>query len=167
MFLMPPLFNNHGNYIVSLSNVTKWLATQAEELGVEIYPGMAASEPVFDDSGALKGVVAGVFGIAKDGHKKPDYQPGMELHGKYVFIAEGVRGSLAKVLQSKYDLCANSRSAEVWHRHQRTLGSADRSSTSRAWCCTRLAGRSMTRPAAARSCIISAIAKCTSAMSST
>ncbi|MGD9981661.1 MAG: 4Fe-4S dicluster domain-containing protein [Hyphomonadaceae bacterium] len=108
MFLMPPLFSNHGNYIVSLSNVTKWLAAQAEELGVEIYPGMAASEPVFDDHGALKGVVAGVFGIGKDGHKKPDYQPGMELHGKYVFVAEGVRGSLAKVLQNRYDLCAKS-----------------------------------------------------------
>jgi electron-transferring-flavoprotein dehydrogenase len=108
MFLMPPLFSNHGNYIVSLSNVTKWLATQAEELGVEIYPGMAASEPVFDDHGALKGVVAGVFGIAKNGEKKSDYQPGMELHGKYVFIAEGVRGSLAKGLLSKYDLDAKS-----------------------------------------------------------
>src|SRR5690606_41604542 len=70
------------------------------------YPGMAASEPVYDESGALKGVVAGVFGIGKDGEKKPDFQPGMELHGKYVFIAEGVRGSLAKVLQAKYDLCA-------------------------------------------------------------
>jgi electron-transferring-flavoprotein dehydrogenase len=108
MFLMPPLFSNHGNYVASLSNVTKWLAAQAEELGAEIYPGMAASEPVFDDHGALRGVVAGVFGIAKDGHMKPDFQPGMELHGKYVFIAEGVRGSLAKVLQNKYDLCANS-----------------------------------------------------------
>src|SRR5262245_46669893 len=80
MFLMPPLMHNHGNYVASLSNLTKWLAAQAEELGVEIYPGMAASEPVFDDHGALKGVVAGVFGIAKDGHKKPDFQPGMELH---------------------------------------------------------------------------------------
>jgi electron-transferring-flavoprotein dehydrogenase len=108
MFLMPPLFNNHGNYIVSLSNVTKWLGAQAEALGVEIYPGMAASEPVFDESGALKGVVAGVFGIAKDGHRKPDFQPGTELHGKYVFIAEGVRGSLAKVLQARFDLCADS-----------------------------------------------------------
>ncbi len=109
MFLMPPLFSNHGNYIVSLSNVTKWLAAQAEALGVEIYPGFAASEPIYDDeSGALKGVVAGVFGIGKDGHKKPDFQPGMELHGKYVFIAEGVRGSLAKVLQNKYNLCAKS-----------------------------------------------------------
>lgn len=107
-FLMPPLFNNHGNYIASLSNVSKWLAQEAEALGVEIYPGMAASDPVFDDTGALKGVVAGVFGIAKDGHKKDDYQPGMELHAKYTLIAEGVRGSLAKLLQDKFDLCTNS-----------------------------------------------------------
>ncbi|HRO04978.1 MAG TPA: NAD(P)/FAD-dependent oxidoreductase, partial [Terricaulis sp.] len=107
-FLMPPLMNNHGNYIGSLSNLAKWLGGQAEELGVEIYPGMAASAPVYDESGALKGVVAGVFGIGKDGEKKADYQPGMELHGKYVFIAEGVRGSLAKVLQKRFDLCAKS-----------------------------------------------------------
>ncbi len=107
-FLMPPLFNNHGNYIASLSNVSKWLAQEAEALGVEIYPGMAASDPVFDDTGALKGVVAGVFGIAKDGHKKDDYQRGMELHAKYTLIAEGVRGSLAKLLQDKFDLCTNS-----------------------------------------------------------
>ena len=107
-FLMPPLMSNHGNYICSLSNLTKWLGTQAEALGVEIYPGFAASAPVLDEAGALKGVVAGVFGIAKDGHKKPDYQPGMELHGKYVLIAEGARGSLAKVLQNRFDLCAKS-----------------------------------------------------------
>jgi electron-transferring-flavoprotein dehydrogenase len=106
MFLMPPLFKNHGNYIGSLSNVTKWLAGQAEALGVEIYPGMAASEPVYDESGALKGVVAGVFGIGRDGEKKSDYQPGMELHGKYVFLAEGARGSLTKVLTERYQLRA-------------------------------------------------------------
>ncbi len=106
MFLMPPLFNNHGNYIVSLSNVTKWLSTQAEALGVEIYPGMAASEPVYDESGALKGVVAGVFGIGRNGEKKPDFQPGMELHGKYVFLAEGARGSLTKILTDRFDLRA-------------------------------------------------------------
>jgi electron-transferring-flavoprotein dehydrogenase len=104
-FMMPPLMSNHGNYIGSLSNLTKWLGGQAEALGVEIYPGFAASEPVYDQSGALKGVVAGVFGVAKDGRKKPDYQPGMELHGKYVLIAEGARGSLAKVLQRRFDLC--------------------------------------------------------------
>jgi electron-transferring-flavoprotein dehydrogenase len=106
MFLMPPLFHNHGNYVASLSNLTKWLATQAEALGVEVYPGMAASEPVFDESGALKGVVAGVFGIGRNGEKKPDYQPGMELHGKYVFLAEGARGSLTKVLNERYQLRA-------------------------------------------------------------
>jgi electron-transferring-flavoprotein dehydrogenase len=107
-FLMPPLMSNHGNYIVSLSNLTKWLGAQAEALGVEIYPGMAASAPVYDAGGALKGIVAGVFGVAKDGHHKGDYQPGLELHGKYVLIAEGARGSLAKILQNRYDLCAKS-----------------------------------------------------------
>jgi electron-transferring-flavoprotein dehydrogenase len=106
MSLMPPFMSNHGNYIVSLANFTKWLGAQAEAMGVEIYPGMAASEAVFDEAGALKGVVAGVFGIARSGHKKSDYQPGMELHGKYVLVAEGARGSLSKVLQSRYDLNA-------------------------------------------------------------
>ncbi len=104
MFMMPPLMNNHGNYIVSLSNFTKWLGAEAEALGVEIYPGMAASAPVFDEAGALKGVVAGVFGIAKNGEKKSDYQPGMELHGKYVLIAEGARGSLTKGLLEHFEL---------------------------------------------------------------
>ncbi len=103
-FLMPPLMNNHGNYIVSLSNLVKWLGAQAEELGVEVYPGFAASDLVFDEAGAVKGVVAGVFGVAKDGHRKGDYQPGMELHGKYVLIGEGVRGSLAKRLIAKFGL---------------------------------------------------------------
>jgi len=106
MFAMPPFMHNHGCYIGSLGNLTRWLATQAENLGVEIYPGFAASETVFREDGSVKGVVVGVVGIAKDGHHKDDYQPGMELHGKYVFIAEGVRGSLAKVLLAKYDLAA-------------------------------------------------------------
>ncbi|MES1203906.1 MAG: electron-transfer flavoprotein:ubiquinone oxidoreductase, partial [Pseudomonadota bacterium] len=105
---MPPLMSNHGNYIGSLANLCRWLAGQAEALGVEIYPGMAASDLVFDEAGAVKGVVAGVFGVARDGHHKPDYQPGMELHGKYVLIGEGARGSLAKVLQAKFDLCGKS-----------------------------------------------------------
>ena len=104
VFAMPPFMHNHGNYIASLGNVCRWLATQAEELGVEIYPGFAASDMVWNDDGSLKGVVVGVVGIAKDGHHKGDYQPGMELHGKYVFIAEGVRGSLAKQLIGKFKL---------------------------------------------------------------
>ena len=108
MFLMPPFMNNHGNYIASLGNLCRWLAGQAEELGVEVYPGMAASAPVFarsetgDDT--LVGVVAGEFGLGKDGKPGPNYEPGMELRGKYVFIGEGVRGSLSKVLRKKYDL---------------------------------------------------------------
>jgi electron-transferring-flavoprotein dehydrogenase len=104
VFAMPPLMHNHGNYIASLANVCRWLGTQAEELGVEVYPGMAASELVFGDAGEVVGVVAGVFGIGKDGEKKPDYQPGLELRGKYVFIGEGVRGSLAKQLMAKFNL---------------------------------------------------------------
>jgi electron-transferring-flavoprotein dehydrogenase len=106
MFAMPPFMHNEGCYIASLGNVSRWLAAQAEELGVEIYPGFAASDMVWNDDGSLKGVVVGVVGVAKDGHHKPDYNPGMELHGKYVFIAEGVRGSLAKQLIAKFDLSA-------------------------------------------------------------
>jgi electron-transferring-flavoprotein dehydrogenase len=103
-FLMPPLMNNHGNYAVSLGNICRWLATQAESLGVEIYPGFACSEVLYREDGSVRGVVAGVMGIAKDGSHKPDYQPGMELVGKYVFIAEGAHGSLAKEIIAKYKL---------------------------------------------------------------
>jgi electron-transferring-flavoprotein dehydrogenase len=103
---MPGLMNNHGNYIGSLGALCRWLAGQAEALGVEVYPGMAASELVYDEAGSVKGVVAGVFGIHRDGKPGPDFQPGMELHGKYVLIAEGVRGSLAKTLIKKFDLDA-------------------------------------------------------------
>lgn len=103
-FMMPPLMNNHGNYAVSLGNVCRWLAAQAEALGVEIYPGFAASGVLYREDGSVRGVVAGVMGIARDGTRKPDYQPGMELIGKYVFIAEGVRGSLAKEIIAKYEL---------------------------------------------------------------
>jgi electron-transferring-flavoprotein dehydrogenase len=104
MFGMPAFMHNHGNYIASLANLCRWLGEQAEALGVEVYPGMAASQAVFDEAGALKGVVAGVFGIDRNGQKGPDYQPGIELHGKYVFIGEGVRGSLAKQLRTEYSL---------------------------------------------------------------
>ena len=102
---MPGLMKNHGNYIGSLGSLCRWLAGQAEALGVEIYPGMAASELVFDDNGAVKGVVAGVFGIGKDGGHKPDYQPGVEVLGKYVVLAEGARGSLSKQVQARFGLC--------------------------------------------------------------
>jgi electron-transferring-flavoprotein dehydrogenase len=104
MWPMPGFMHNHGCYIASLANICRWLAAEAEALGVEIYPGMAASEVVYHDNGAVKGVVAGVFGVGKDGEHKPDYQPGLELHAKYTLIAEGARGSLAKQLQAKFNL---------------------------------------------------------------
>jgi electron-transferring-flavoprotein dehydrogenase len=101
---MPPLMNNHHNYIVSMGNVCRWMAEQAEELGVEIFPGMACSELVYGDNGEVKGVVAGVFGLEADGSIGENTEPGMELHGKYVFLSEGVRGSLSKEVIAKYDL---------------------------------------------------------------
>ncbi|MCT8158935.1 electron transfer flavoprotein-ubiquinone oxidoreductase [Pseudoruegeria sp. SHC-113] len=101
---MPPLMNNHGNYIVSMGNVCRWMAEQAEGLGVEIFPGMACSELVYGENGEVKGVVAGEFGKNPDGTPGPGYEPGMELHGKYVFLSEGVRGSLAKEVIAKYNL---------------------------------------------------------------
>ncbi|MCF8512218.1 MAG: electron transfer flavoprotein-ubiquinone oxidoreductase [Rhodobacteraceae bacterium] len=103
---MPPLMNNHGNYIVSMANVCRWLGTQAEELGVEIFPGMACSELVYGDKGEVRGVVAGEFGRNPDGTPGPSYEPGMILAGKYVFLGEGVRGSLSKEVIAKYDLSA-------------------------------------------------------------
>ena len=105
-FPMPKLMSNHGNYIVSMGNVCRWMAEQAEELGVEVFPGMACSELVYADDGSIKGVVAGEFGRNPDGTEGPNYEPGMELHGKYVFLGEGVRGSLAKEVMQKFDLSA-------------------------------------------------------------
>lgn len=103
-FPMPPLMSNHGNYIVSMGNVCRWMAEQAEELGVEIFPGMACSELVYGDKGEVRGVVAGVFGLEADGSIGEGTEPGMELLGKYVFLSEGVRGSLSKEVIEKYDL---------------------------------------------------------------
>jgi electron-transferring-flavoprotein dehydrogenase len=103
-FLMPPLMYNHGNYIASLGNVVRWLGKQAEELGVEIYPGFAAAEVLYDDKGRVKGVATGDMGVGRDGKHKDGFTPGMELHGKYTLIGEGVRGSLAKQLIAKFKL---------------------------------------------------------------
>ena len=102
--LLPRLMSNHGNFIVSLGNVCRWLATQAEALGVEIYPGFPAAEILFDDGGAVRGAATGDMGIAKDGSHKPEYQPGMELIAKYTLFAEGVRGSLSETLMKRFNL---------------------------------------------------------------
>ncbi len=101
---MPPLMSNHGNYIVSMANVCRWLATQAEELGVEIFPGMSCSELVYGEHGEVRGVVAGEFGRNPDGTPGPNYEPGLALLGKYVFLSEGVRGSLSKEVMARFDL---------------------------------------------------------------
>ena len=103
---MPRLMNNHGNYIVSLGEVCRWLAQQAEALGVEIYPGFAAAEVLYNDDGSVRGVATGDMGIAKDGHHKDSYTEGMELLAKYTLIAEGARGSLAKTIMTQFELRA-------------------------------------------------------------
>jgi len=103
-FLMPPFMNNKGTYTLSLGNFCRWLAGQAEALGVEIFPGFPASEILFNDDGSVKGVATGDMGIARDGSHRADYQPGMELHARYTFFAEGARGHLTKRLTELFGL---------------------------------------------------------------
>ena len=103
-WLLPPFMNNKGTYTLSLGNFCRWLAGQAEELGVEIFPGFPAAEILYHDDGSVKGVATGDVGIARDGSRRPDYQPGMELHAKYTFFAEGARGHLTKRLTELFDL---------------------------------------------------------------
>ena len=103
-FAMPKLMNNHGNYIVSLGNVARWLGTHAENLGVEIYPGFAAAEVLYNEAGAVIGVATGDMGVERNGEPGPNYTRGMELLGKYVLFAEGARGSLSKEVIAKYKL---------------------------------------------------------------
>src|SRR4051794_13721803 len=102
-FLMPPLMNNHGNFIVSLGEVCRWLATKAEALGVEIYPGFAAAEVLYED-GAVAGVATGDMGVGRDGKPKDSFTRGMELRAKYTLFAEGARGSLTKSLIRHFEL---------------------------------------------------------------
>ena len=107
-FLMPPLMSNHGNYVVSLGNVCRWLATKAEAAGVEIYPGFAATEVLYGDNGAVMGVATGDMGIGKGGKPKDSSTRGMELRAKYTLFAEGARGSLSKTLIRRFNLDAES-----------------------------------------------------------
>ena len=103
----PPQMNNHGNYIISLGNVCRWLAEQAEAMGVEIYPGFAAAEVLYDAEGQVRGVVTGDMGIGKDGSATEMHMPGMELRAKQTIFAEGARGSLTKTLVARFDLRAD------------------------------------------------------------
>jgi len=131
-FMMPPLMDNHHCYIGSLGNVCRWLARKAEALGVEIYPGFAAAEVLYDEQGAVKGIATGDMGIGRDGKPKDSFTRGMELLGKYTLFAEGARGSLTKQLIAKFALDANSEPAkfgiglkEVWQidpaKHQKGM----------------------------------------------
>jgi electron-transferring-flavoprotein dehydrogenase len=131
-FMMPPLMNNHHCYIGSLGNVCRWLGRKAEALGVEIYPGFAAAEVLYDDEGTVRGIATGDMGIAKDGSLKDSFTRGMELLGKYTLFAEGARGSLSKQLINKFALDAKSEPPkfgiglkEVWQidpaKHQKGL----------------------------------------------
>ena len=112
-WLIPEPFHNHGNYVISLGNVVKWLARKAETLGVEIFPGFAAAEVLYDDAGAVRGVATGNVGVGKDGAPHEGFQLGMELLGKYTIFAEGARGHLGKQLLAKYDLLQG-RDAQSW-----------------------------------------------------
>src|SRR3954463_6278155 len=106
--MMPPFMNNKGTYTLSLGNLCRWLAGQAEALAVEIFPGFAAAEILFNEDGSVKGVATGDMGVARDGSHKPDYQPGMELHGRYTLFAEGARGHLTKELKRIFALDSDS-----------------------------------------------------------
>ncbi|HEY5636990.1 MAG TPA: electron transfer flavoprotein-ubiquinone oxidoreductase [Burkholderiales bacterium] len=103
-WMLPGCFKNHGNYVVSLGNVTRWLGQQAEALGVEIFPGFAAAEILYDDTGAVRGVATGDMGVSRSGEPTDAFQRGMELHAKYTFFAEGCRGHLGKQLEEKFGL---------------------------------------------------------------
>ena len=105
--MMPPFLSNKGCYTGSLGNLTRWLAEQAEGLGVMVFPGFPAAEVIIDENGAVGGVITQDMGIAADGSHKPDYQPGMEIHAKYTLFAEGVRGNLTKKMKARYDLEAD------------------------------------------------------------
>ncbi len=103
-FAIPKALTNHGNYVISLANVVRWLGQQAEALGVEIFPGFPAAEILYNEDGSVKGVATGNMGVKRDGEPGPDFQLGMELHARYTLFAEGSRGHLGKQLMAKYDL---------------------------------------------------------------
>ncbi len=103
-WMLPGCFQNHGNYVISLGSVTRWLGQQAEALGVEIFPGFAAAEILYAEDSSVKGVATGDMGVGRDGQKTAAYQQGMELHAKYTFFAEGCRGNLGKQLEARFNL---------------------------------------------------------------
>ncbi len=119
----PPQMHNKGNYIISAGNLCRWLASQAEALGVEIFPGFAAAEVLYDEAGAVRGVATGDMGIGKDGQPTENYQPGVELLARQTFFAEGCRGSLTQDSVRAFRAECRKRSADLRHRHQGIVGS--------------------------------------------
>ena len=151
--MMPPFMNNKGTYTASLGNLCRWLAGQAEALGVEIFPGFAAAEVLFNEDGSVKGVATGDMGVARDGTHRADYQPGMELHGRYTFFAEGARGHLTKQLKRTFDLERESQPQVYGIGLKELVGHRARQACARAGSSTPRAGRSTTPGAAASSTI--------------
>ncbi len=132
-FFVPKPMHNEGNYIISLGNLCRWLGQQAEALGVEIYPGFAAQEPLIDEQGVVRGIITGDLGVDREGQPKEGvYTPGMELRGKYTLFAEGCRGHLGKQLGQRFKLgegAIRSTTASA----SRSCGRSIRPSTSRVW----------------------------------
>jgi electron-transferring-flavoprotein dehydrogenase len=131
-FMLPPPMRNEGNFVISLGNLCRWMGEQAEAIGVDIFPGFAAAEVLYDDNGAVRGVATGDMGVGRDGEQTAMYTPGMELHARYTVFAEGCRGHLGKELEQRYDLRANAEPQtygiglkELWEvdpeRHQEGL----------------------------------------------
>jgi electron-transferring-flavoprotein dehydrogenase len=147
---MPDCFHNHGNYVISLGAVTKWLGEQAEALGVEIFPGFTAAEVLYDDHGRVRGVATGNLGIGKDGEPTDNFQLGMELLGKYTVFAEGARGHLGKQLIAKYKL-DDGRDPQSYAIGIKELWEVPPTRPSPAWWCTPPAGRWTTTASAAAS----------------
>ena len=130
-FFAPKTMHNHGNYIISLGKLCRWLAEQAENLGVEIFPGFAAAEVLYGDSGEVLGIATGDMGIGHDGEHKGSYMQGMELRAKYTLFSEGCRGHLGKKLIDKYQLDTRQRSPALRYRYQRILESTGRTASDR------------------------------------
>ena len=161
--LMPPLMRNHGNFIVSLSEVCRYLARKAEALGVEIYPGFAATETLLEN-GAVAGIATGDMGVGKDGHHKSGFARGMELRGKYTLFAEGARGSLSKALIERFGL-RQDREPQNSASASKSFGRSPRTNITRDLCSIRSAGRSTTAPEAAHSSTTSATTSLQSGLS--
>jgi electron-transferring-flavoprotein dehydrogenase len=151
-FLLPGCFQNHGNYVISLGSVARWLGQQAEGLGVEIFPGFAAAEVLYDEKGAVRGVATGDMGVNRKGEHTDAFQPGIELHAKYTFFAEGCRGNLGKLLEAKFGLRKGS-DPQVYGIGLKELWISSRKSTGQVWWCTPRGGRWTATPMAAPSCI--------------